>query len=305
MDAPKLPQAQSVAKPEPVLGELFSRVYLRPSTLLPDSKKMRLRLSSFISTNVDSAHTPPLTTFLKSEGGLNVPYTGYYNFEKFLVELPISDVLGAVTLVWRYLMSKEGAAFRSYPFAMQAKNWADFVSRVFQEESLGYRLDANAGVHYYVDLDFEASRLAAISGMSDTRYAATRDAFDKAHGFLESPARDTKASVRSAFESLEILTRLMIPEAQNLNKVMIDKRLRPVILTCYSQPTDRAMVEKLIDGFASFVDSIHQYRHGQGVEDPIAPTPEVTIFVLSNVAAALRWLIFADQKMLASAKVQH
>lgn len=294
-----LQQSSPIPCSEIVSGELFSRVYLRPTELLADSAKLRLRLGSYIAKNV-APDLSELREFLSVEGGLSVPYTGYVNYEKFFQQLPIVDVLGAVTLIWRFLAGKRGAAYRSYPYDRQAALWMEFVGRTFAEESLGYRLDDRAGVHYFVDAEFENTRVALLSGLSDKRYAAVRDALEKAYKYVDLAPGDSKASVRSAFEALEILARLMVPEAQNLNKGMIDKRLRPLVVGCYPQATDQAMVEKLLDGFASFVDSIHMYRHGQGVEEPIAPTLDVTVYVLSNAAAALRWLIFADQALLSA-----
>jgi hypothetical protein len=282
-----------------VSGELFSRVYLRPAELLADSVKFRLRLGSYVAKNA-APDLSELREFLRVEGGLSVPYTGYLNYEQFFQQLPIADVLGAITLIWRYLIGKRGASYRFHPYDRQAALWVEFAGRTFLEESLGYRVDDRAGVHYFIDAEFENTRIALLSGLSDKRYAAVRDALEKAYKYIDLAPGDTKASVRSAFEALEILTRLMVPEAQNLNKGMIDKRLRPLVVACYPQATDRAMVEKLLDGFASFVDSIHMYRHGQGVEEPIAPTLEVTVYVISNAAAALRWLIFADQTLLSA-----
>ena len=51
------------------------------------------------------------------------------------------------------------------------------------------------------------------------------------------------------------------------------------------------MVAGLFDGFADWVDALHNYRHGQPSKQPVAPSEEVAIYVLSSGSAFLRWLI--------------
>jgi hypothetical protein len=77
---------------------------------------------------------------------------------------------------------------------------------------------------------------------------------------------------------------------------MIDTHLKAKMLAGVVEPTDLAMIGKMLDGFADFVDSIHHYRHGQGVEQPIAPSMDVAVYVLSSVASVVRWLATVDAK---------
>ena len=51
---------------------------------------------------------------------------------------------------------------------------------------------------------------------------------------------------------------------------------------------------KMFDGLADWVDAIHIYRHGQGKEQPVAPSLEFTVYVLSSGAAMLRLLLGID-----------
>lgn len=277
-------------------GQLFSRKYLKPENLLQDDKKFRIRLGSFVSNNISADHTP-LRNYIKVEGGFTVHYgVSGPDYERFFSELNISDALDSITLVWQFLQSKRGSSYRSYPYEQQAEIWRVFVERVFREEHLGYRVDEKCLVHYFVDEEFEHTRKSVISSLTAPRYGAVKEAFDKAHSYLDMQPQDTKASVRSAFEAVEILVKLMIPEAQNLNKGMIEKRLKPLVLVHASTPTDRQMQEKLLDSLGFFVDSIHLYRHGQGVDDPIAPPIDIAIYVLSSIASVLRWMAAIDNK---------
>ena len=91
-----------------------------------------------------------------------------------------------------------------------------------------------------------------------------RGAFEQSHSYLDSNPPDTKAAVRSSFESLEILARLIDPASRNLNRWMVENKLKPMILAGAINATEGAMLEKAMDGLAQFVDGIHLFRHGQG-----------------------------------------
>ncbi len=97
------------------------------------------------------------------------------------------------------------------------------------------------------------------------------------------------------FESLEILARLMV-ECKNLSSYAVEKALKPVVLSVYDGDEVAAdTVSKMMDGFGCWVDSIHNYRHGQGKEEPVEPTSDFTVYVLSSGASYLRWLVGIDE----------
>ena len=101
-----------------------------------------------------------------------------------------------------------------------------------------------------------------------------------------------RTAVRSMFESLEILVRQMVPQARNLHKKLVETVLKEKRLVLYaSEPTASQVVSELFDGFADWVNPLHNYRHGQPSEQPVAPTIEVAVYVLSSGSAFLRWLI--------------
>lgn len=159
---------------------------------------------------------------------------------------------------------------------------------------MAYTLDEKCGVHFFVDEEFERNRVTALSCLTSARYSAVRVAFEQAHSYLDAQPSDTKASVRAAFEAVEILARLMDSQSKNLNKWMVENKLKPLALAQASDPTESAVVEKLFDGLALAVDGLHNYRHGQGSEQPVAPSLTVSVYVVSTVAATLRWLVAID-----------
>ena len=86
---------------------------------------------------------------------------------------------------------------------------------------------------------------------------------------------DTKASVRSMFETLEILVKQMV-DTNNLNKWIVENTLKDKCLKLYeNDDTAKKTVSKLFDGFAQWVDGLHNYRHGQASDEPVAPSESV------------------------------
>lgn len=269
-------------------GELFSRVYLERGAPLQDSVRFRNRLGAYIGGH--GADHGALSAFFQREAGLIVRYVGYYNFTEFFTKEAIEDVLDAITLIWKYFDLTYTGNRRV------AGGWYDFVSRALREENMGYRLDDRCGVHYFVDEEFERNRVSALSSLSAARYAGAKAAFEAAHGYLDAQPADTKASVRSAFEALEIVARLMDPASKNLNKWMVENKLKPLALAGTAEATEQDTVSKLFDGLAQAVDGLHNYRHGQPTEEPVAPSMTMAVYALSTIAAALRWLVAVDTR---------
>ena len=141
------------------------------------------------------------------------------------------------------------------------------------------------GVHFFIDEEFERNRAATLTGLDDPQYSGVRDAYESAYRHMDSDPPDTKAAVRSMFESLEILVRQMVP-AKNLYKKLVETTLKEKYLTLYlSEPTAAQVVTD------DWVNALHNYRHGQPSQQPVAPTIEVAVYVLSSGSAFLRWLV--------------
>jgi hypothetical protein len=122
-----------------------------------------------------------------------------------------------------------------------------------------------------VDEEFEHNRLSILRCLETPRYAGVRMAFESAHKYLDIESRDAKAAVRSMFESLEILTKLMV-ETKLLNKWVVENKLKELAKSIYAgDETAVKTIGIIFEGFARWVDGPHNYRHGQGKVDPVDP----------------------------------
>jgi hypothetical protein len=264
-------------------GKRFSLVYLDRSTPLKDSQRFRNRLAAFCSQNLVS-HWDEIVKIIRKETGAEIPVhpVGYY-LEQFFKKDDLRDILDSITIIFQVLKY-------SYD-SLNVENWMKFVSRALSEENMGYRLDSKCGVHYNVDEEFERNRFSTLSLLEDTKYCALRGAYEDAYRHMDSHPPDTKASVRSMFESLEIIVKQMV-ETQNLNKWVVENTLKDKCIRLYeNDETALKTVSKLFDGFAQWVDALHNYRHGQASDEPVAPSESVAIYVLSSGSSFLRWLV--------------
>lgn len=268
------------------VGKLFSHVYLSGGPLLRDKGTFRRRLGIYCQNNFDNSS---LGDFLRTETGLQIP-TGYpqYRFEEFFVSAEIRNVLDVVTLIWRF------RHFDRYSPNSVRKNWHDFVVRVLKEESMGYQLDEQCGVHFFVDEAFERNRQSIIPALGQTRYAGVLTAFEGAYSALDSEPQDTKQAVRLIFEAVEILVKLMQPKAARLDKQVIECICDRAKASYDGDKTASSVADKMFAGFVDWMNGLHYYRHGQGVEETVMPPLDMAIFAISSGTGYLRWLIEID-----------
>ncbi|RZI57223.1 MAG: hypothetical protein EOP14_05160 [Pseudomonas sp.] len=289
---------------EKPVGELFSRLYIEQGAPVQDSAPFRNRLDAYLQATHYSEYAA-IASYLRREAGLVVgsfygdrTNTTFYKFTDFFTQSPMPGVLSSLTLIYRYLKDKfpERLSTRNpanpwvhrYP---KADAWRQFVARAMREENTAFSVDAECGVHFFVDQEFERNRTSVVAALQAARYNAARTAYEQAHLYLDSQPVDTKAAVRSAFESLEIVARLMVPESRNLNKWMVENKLLPLALANVADSTENAALLKIFESIGAFVDSIHLYRHGQGTEEPNAPSTAFAVYTVSSVATALRLLV--------------
>ncbi len=205
---------------ETPIGQRFSLLYVERTALLQDSPRFRSRLLSWFDQNLNSSLLISWTNVLEQEIGVRIRFTGHYDFRSFFEGGARADVLDAITVIHRVLTARHLAL---------ASSWLQFCSRVIKEENLGYRIDTRGGVHPLVDEEFERSRVAALAGLNGARYAAVRDAFEAGHAALEADPADTKGCIRSGFEAVEILFKLMAPGVPRLGTSEIQKHLVPIL----------------------------------------------------------------------------
>lgn len=264
-------------------GQRFSLLYLDRSKILRDSQRFRNRLAAFYWKSLHD-YQDKIVTAIHLEIGANVPTTAYsYDVSDFFKKTDLRDLLDSITVIYNTLIG--------FSHSVKAENWKQFIQRAFSEENMGYRLDTKCGVHYYIDEEFERNRYSTLSALENSRYNAIRDAYDMAYKYLDSDPIDTKGAVRSIFESIEILVKQMV-DTKNLNKWIVENTLKEKCIGAYAKDeTAKKVISQMFDGFAQWVDAIHNYRHGQADIEPVAPPVNVAIYIISSGTSFLRWLI--------------
>lgn len=265
------------------VGKLFSKVYLNQGAPTKDSERFRLRLASYYWDHLDKHHAADLQSYYAKEGGIKVPYSyTSYSISDMFKENPIRDVLDAITLTFHVLNGKG--------WKPQADQWRAFVGRALREENVGYSLDKACGVHYFVDEEMERNRASALAVLGDPKLQGVAKALEESFGYLDRDPVDTKAAVRSAFEATEILVRTMVG-GKNLNKKLVEDDLtKHCLAKLKGDETAKRVVAKLLESFGDWVDGVHFYRHGQAAPEPVAPSEQTAIHVLSTACSYIRWL---------------
>jgi hypothetical protein len=270
------------------IGKPFTRVYRVPDELRTDSMKFRRRLSAHVWALNDNLQNR-IREHLEVEHGIVLPVgPNYYDWRSFFTESDFGEVLDSITGIYNCM--------RKYGYQSDAPNWKKFIGRARDEESVGYRLDDQCGVHFRIDEHFEHTRLATLNGLGKHRYAAARQAFESGTGALDGASPDTLTAVRGVFEACEEVFKLMLGgKANRLTRGHSDNYLKPLVETLYSG-RDWAVAERMLSAFADWVDGMHNYRHAQGVPDPSPPPLELAVAIIDSGAAYLRWLIEIDTK---------
>lgn len=277
-------------------GVPFSRRYLRPAELLKDSRPFRVRLAQYGASNFakERESAKAVVEALAYRGGIEVKFHISYerSVEQFFKDAPIREVLDAITYIYDRNRGINALIEKRYGTGIgndEHKRWADFVAKVLREECVGYRLDEHCGVHFYVDEEFERNRVSTLASLDSPRLTNARVEYEAAFAHLD--RGDTKAAVRSMFEAAEILAKLIVPEAQRLNRELIEKRLRAACLAVAAQdPTEQKAITAVFNSLIDWVDGMHNYRHGQGSPEPVAPSEELAVLSLSIGSAYVRQL---------------
>ena len=274
------------------IGERFSHVYVARGTPTRDSQRFRHRLGAFYYGSLRD-YRSTFASSISRELGVDVPQVGMtWSIDRFFMEAELRDVLDAITLIWRELTRARQRQL--------ASQWREFVERTLEEENLGYRVDERAGVHYFVDEEFERNRVATIERLASSRYAAVLSEFESAHQKLDEHPADTKGAVRAAFEAVEILSKLMVGEnrMQRLTTHEINNHIKPIVEAAYEDETVALTAAKrFLDELIGWVSSIHEYRHGQEVQEPAPPPLGLAVAMVSSGATYLRWLAELDQSI--------
>lgn len=220
-----------------------------------------------------------------SEAGIEVPYFQNFGFSisDVFKKNELRDVLDSITLIYRSLKQRGHVQL--------SNNWKSFVVRAFKEENVAYRLDEECGVHYFVDEDFERNRFSTLSALNDPEHLGIKAAYEDAYRHLDNTPPDTKAAARSIFEALEILTKQLVT-TKNLNRWVLENSLKKLAIeTLAHDSIQRLVISDMFNGFGMWVDGMHNYRHGQPQVEPVAPSEELIVYMLSSGSSFLRLLL--------------
>jgi hypothetical protein len=280
----------------PKKGVPFSQQYLTRGDPTDDSAPARRRLAAYFSFNrFETTELAAVAAVLREEVGAQISSAAKIGADFYAVA-DMSEVLNSVTHVCRAL----GVSSPTVQYK-KATDWIAFVTNVFETENLSYRVDEQGGVHRKIDAEFEHQVTSILRGLTNPKYGAIRHAFEEAHRYISSTPPDTMAAVRSMFESLEILARLMVPQTKNLNRRLMENTLKDVGLAQFNgDPVAAAALTGIFDGAALWVNAIHTYRHGQPTEIPAPPPLDFAVYVLSSGAALLRLLLDIDRNRVPS-----
>lgn len=277
------------------MGQLFSQSYLEHVRPTSDSERMRSRIGAFIRDSRFVICYGQIVEKIHRELGVNVRSKGPsynqadlgFDLEEFFVSGEITRILDAITIIWR--------VFPDY-----SKNeWRDFIDRVFTEENVGYRIDGEGIVRYFVDQEFERNRSSSLRCLDDPKFNAVAAEFENAFRKLSDQPPDTKSAVRAIFEAVEILVKWIVDggKVTRLGPAEVDKYLKPLAGQVYNEnkvALDSA--NQVLNSLSDWINANQMYRHGQKVEEPAPPPLELAVVIVSAGASFLRWLVELDSR---------
>jgi hypothetical protein len=254
---------------------------------------MRVRLAGCLWEILEDGHSPLLANALcrvvSQKVGVEVStgLSGRYGLSELIKTGKLRDVLDLITVGFSFFLDKG--------YERKAYIWKEAVQEIFEEESVAYKLDAKCGVHFLYDAEFERSRGQVITALKAPRYVGVHAELSKAFDFVSQRPPDTKNAVKSAFEAIEILSKLMDPQIKRLGSNEVKRNLRRIIISDSSHDKiSENATNQLLESFASWVNSVQTYRHGQVGEGAVKPPLQMALLILSGSAAWLRWMLSFD-----------
>ncbi len=265
-------------------GKRFSQIYLEKGIPLKDSRRMRNRISAYYWDALER-DSSSLVQLIHKETGAKVPYSmGGYMLTEFFEECEVRDLLDSVTLIYKYYKQRNNQ--------QRADNWVQFASRVFKEENVGYRIDNQGGVHFFIDEEFENNKLSTIASLS--HHPAVLETFEQSYDYLDQDPPHHASAIRSMFEAIEILYKHIIDaeRKERLNSIGVQKNLKSLSQQKLAgKPVELAASDHMLDGLCDWIDAGHMYRHGQKIEEVEEPSIEFTVLFISQGATYIRYLL--------------
>jgi hypothetical protein len=260
----------------------YSQLYVERGQRISDSPRARRRFSALVSGY--TAYTGAIYKAFQTEVGYNFTRSvSSAGIIEFFNKSELADFLDGITIVFDIIGHGVGAS--------AAANWSAFASRVFQEENLAYRVDANCVVHPFVDTEFAVNQSAALEALNEVRFGEARNDFEEAFRHLRNC--EGKAAVRMMFPAVETTAKVLFRgKMSRLTPNDVGKHILPCLRDRYAgnQPAIDAGTQ-LLEGMKAWIVASQPYRHGQEQEEPTEPPQDFVIAHLSAGAAYLRWMI--------------
>lgn len=257
----------------------FSQIYLYGGPQLDDSQRFRVRLAGLYSDIVGGQY-PSVNQAVKQlihrECGVEIrDYGEYSNVVSLIKKGEMRDVLDTVSLTYSAIRNS-----RRYP-SSEIQKWVTEISRYFREENLAYKLDENCVVHRFIDEEFHQTSMAALQGLSLLQLKPAQEALKRGLTCLTDVHQDTKGAVVAVFEACEIVTKNLIPEAQNLNAKLCREKLAVLCISPNAGGTESKVETGVFSAMAEWVNAVHNYRHGQAESEVVAPRIELAVELVS------------------------
>lgn len=272
-------------------GQRYSFIYLKPPHLLDDCPLFRRRLATFLEnkyTNKNLFFKKILVNKIEEEIGIKIPQFGVgLSFYEFYNVIDFKYILDSITIIYRCLKNDYAKPPNSNP----AKEWLEFVERVFREQNLAYKIDTEGGVLPFVDEEFEANRSSSLKCLENPKYAAAKKEFDDCYRKLIQDRIDTEGAIVDMFKCVEIIFKLLCENASRLSGKEIGKHLPKILETIYNNPDHLTCAKLQMTVLSSWADASHYQRHGQAVTEPRKPPLDITVFAVSVGSSMVRWLI--------------
>jgi len=263
-------------------------LYLRPPERAQDSGRARQRVAALLRDRIFTEHAERLAPFISREIGTSLPGEGKYSSQwgEFVRECRTPDFLDIITVVYRYLFWHAGEEIAQW--------WRDSARRIFAEENLAYVIDDAGGVHPAIDQEFQRNILSAIGALQSPRYQNIGPLIDSALAYLRAEPPNYKHAWRAMLSAVEGMFELSFPYVR-MSVDEIERRLSPIIPETYPDPAAQAAARAMVNGFKTWLEASHLYRHQPGAEEVPQPPADIAILAISTAASLLRWLASIDE----------
>jgi hypothetical protein len=275
----------------------YSQLYIERKRRGSDSERARVRLHALFEGLVSETYHSEVASLIKEELGIKIrqifhpdSFDRILALEEFFNECEVSDLLDFITIIYHYLKT-DPMPSNSEPEYTPYEIWRAEVSRILAEENLAYRIDTDAIVHPYVDVEFEINQTSALEALRDPMFGEARTDFEAAHRHLR--GREYKQAIRMMFPAVEVAAKVLFPGAfSGLTQNEVERRLKPQLVQRYAgnEPAIAAG-RQLLEGMKNWINATQLYRHGQEQQEPAEPPEDFVIAHLSSGATYLRWMI--------------